>query len=359
MKCAIIGGGIGGLTLAAALHRHGIDAVVYDAAPELRAVGAGIWVPANAMQVLDRLGFAAAVADEGAPLGRAEVHDTDGGLLQAVDIGEVARRFGFGTVAILRARLQQILAAPLSPDTLRLGHACVHVESSADGARVEFENGTSAECDVVVAADGLRSPIRSQLFPASALRYAGQTSWRGLAAYTLAEGLRGVGRGTWGAGVRFGFSTVSPEQVYWFAVQNAPAGEDDGPDGALHHLQRHFAGFPAPSAELLSRTEPDAITRTDIYDLRPLPRWSQGRVVLIGLPRTPRRPTWARVVRRPSRTPSCSLAVSAMRAATTPEHSRRSRRSGARGSSTWSGRPGYSASWPKSPIPSGAASATC
>jgi hypothetical protein len=101
---------------------------------------------------------------------------------------------------------------------------------------------------------------RSAVPKSTTLRHAGQTSWRGLAAYTLAEGLRGVGRETWGAGVRFGFSTVSPEQAYWFAgVRLAHAADD--PETEQDHRTRPRrcvpfwlhppAGVPVPRRRVL------------------------------------------------------------------------------------------------------------
>src|SRR4051812_44873955 len=100
----IIGGGIGGLTTAIALQRRGIAAHVYEAAPELRTVGAGIWVPVNALQVLERLGVAQAVRQAGAMLERAELLDYRGSILQTVDLRAIEQRYGFATIAIHRVR---------------------------------------------------------------------------------------------------------------------------------------------------------------------------------------------------------------------------------------------------------------
>lgn len=89
----MIGGGIGGLTAAIALRRKGFDARVYERAPALREVGAGIWMPPNAMQVFDRLGIAADVQAAGQPIVTAEVLDRDAGLLQRMDIANpIGRR---------------------------------------------------------------------------------------------------------------------------------------------------------------------------------------------------------------------------------------------------------------------------
>src|SRR5678816_123683 len=109
MQVAIVGAGIGGLTLYHALRRQGIAAAVYEAAPVLGAVGAGIAVPSNAMQVLGRLGLAADVLRRGCVLESMEVRDPLAGVLHRVDLAAYVREFGYGLVAIHRAALHDVL----------------------------------------------------------------------------------------------------------------------------------------------------------------------------------------------------------------------------------------------------------
>src|SRR6476659_9003646 len=116
----IIGGGIGGLTAAIGLQQRGIAAHVYEAAPELRTVGAGIWMPVNALQVLERLGVTQAVRRAGALLDRAELLEYQRGVWQTVDLRAIERRDGFATIAIHRARLHDALLAQLAEGTLHL-----------------------------------------------------------------------------------------------------------------------------------------------------------------------------------------------------------------------------------------------
>jgi 2-polyprenyl-6-methoxyphenol hydroxylase-like FAD-dependent oxidoreductase len=281
MDCIIIGGGIGGLTAALALRERGVDAHVYEAAPELREVGAGIWMPANAMQVLDRLGVAAAVAAAGRPIDHAEVHDRHAGRLQSVEMKAIVQRYGVGTISLHRGRLQQILASRLPASSIHTGHAFTSFDATdGSGVQVRFSGGQVARASVLIGADGIRSTVRSQLFPGSALRYSGQTSHRGIASGSLPSDLSGHGRETWDDGCRFGFSEISDTEVYWFAVQDAHAGGSDMTD-VLPTLQARFADFPI-AKELLARTRPEAVTRTDIWDLRPLRAWWRDSVVLLG-----------------------------------------------------------------------------
>src|SRR5690606_19745722 len=128
-----------------ALTKRGFDVHVYEAAPELRPVGAGIWVPSNAMQVLDDLGLASEVMEAGLTLDTIELfHGSE--RLQCVDLGPIRERFGFSTTSIHRARLQRVLARHVSPERLHLGAPCKAV---ADGA-FELAGGERIEARVIV-----------------------------------------------------------------------------------------------------------------------------------------------------------------------------------------------------------------
>jgi 2-polyprenyl-6-methoxyphenol hydroxylase-like FAD-dependent oxidoreductase len=282
-RVVIVGGGIGGLTLAIALRRRGIAAPVFEAAPELRAVGAGISLQPNALQVLDRLGVAERVVAEGGDLARAELRDIRAGVLLAADMREAARRFGWGTLAIHRGRLQQALLASLPAGSVRLGRECLGVVPGDGCARVRFADGGEVEADVVVAADGAHSRVREAVAPGARLRYSGQSSYRAVLPFALPPGLEEVAWEVWGPGCRFGFSGIGHGEVYWYATLDAPpGGRDASAAETRRRLDAMAAPFPAPVPELIAATDPERVIRTDMYDLPPLPAWHRGRVVLLG-----------------------------------------------------------------------------
>jgi 2-polyprenyl-6-methoxyphenol hydroxylase-like FAD-dependent oxidoreductase len=282
-KALVIGGGIGGLTAALALRRRGIDAEVYEAAPALQPVGKGIWVPTNAMQVLDRLGLAGAVREAGCGLERIEVRTVEGLVLMAVDVREFAARYGHLTVSIHRADLVHALAGALPAEALHLGKRLVDFAASADGVSARFEDGSEARGDVLIGADGIHSAVRERLFGPVPLRYSGQTCYRGVAALALPADLAQTCLEVWGGAARFGFSAVGPGQVYWFAPVRAPANSPQRTGPALsEELAERYARFPAPIPAIVRNTPPDEIVRTDLYDIRPLARWWRGRVALLG-----------------------------------------------------------------------------
>jgi 2-polyprenyl-6-methoxyphenol hydroxylase-like FAD-dependent oxidoreductase len=274
----IIGAGIGGLTTAIALRQRGIAATVYEAAPAFKPLGAGIWVPPNAMEVLARLGLGAAICAGGRALRAAAISDADGRTIQRAELPPTPTGT-FPAVAIHRARLHEALLAALD-QPVQLGKACAGIEQDARQATVRFADGSSASAACVIGADGLRSVVRQGLFPEARLRYSGQSSYRAVAAATLPGELDG--QELWGAGRRFGYSDIGSGQVYWYATFDAPAGQHEPPQAAASRLAGLFAGFPAPIPALIAATSPEQILRTDIFDCQPLASWHRGRIGLIG-----------------------------------------------------------------------------
>jgi 2-polyprenyl-6-methoxyphenol hydroxylase-like FAD-dependent oxidoreductase len=278
----IVGGGIGGLTAAVALRQRGLDVSLYETAPELRPVGKGIWVPTNAMIVLERLGLGEAVRQAGTTLERIQICDVTDGVLQDVDLRKIIVRFGQPTVSIHRAELARLLAEAAPPGTLQLNKRCTRFEQDDRKVTVHFADGTHAEGDVLVGADGLQSTIRRQLIPDAPLRYSGQTCYRGIADWELPTDLAGTCCEIWGGDIRIGFSRVKPGQLYWFAPQTAPPNSPTPDEPLAEWLAARYAGFPSPIPEMLRHTPSAEIIRTDLYDFAPLRSWSRGRVVLLG-----------------------------------------------------------------------------
>ena len=87
---------------------------------------------------------------------------------------------------------------------------------------------------------------------------------------------------SWGVGERFGLVDIGRGRTYWFATKNAPEGEADEPGGRKAEILRRFAGWHEPIAAVVEAADESATLRNDVYYLEPLPRWSEGRVVLVG-----------------------------------------------------------------------------
>lgn len=281
-KAIIIGAGIGGLTTAVALRQAGIDVTVYEQAAEIGRVGAGLTLWSNALQALSALGLETAVVGAGCTLDAGGIRTSSGTWLSRVPTGELSRRLGAPTVGIHRASLHAVLLNALPADVVQLGAPFVGFTQMASEVVVELENGRTDHADLLIGADGINSAVRAQLFPQARPRYAGYTAWRGLA--PLDE--RTLGRTafeTWGRGKRFGVVRIAPDELYWFATANWPAGKTlPDPAAQKRWLLAQFGTWHAPIPTVLDTTPEDTILHNDIYDLLPLARWSQGSVTLLG-----------------------------------------------------------------------------
>ena len=282
LKCLIIGGGIGGLCAAIALRARGFDVALYEQAPEIHEVGAGLTLWANAIKALRLLGVADAVAAASARQVKGAILDWHGQRLSKSDPAAIETEFGAPTLAIHRALLQRILLEQLPADIVQLNKKLDHITLDAARVTAHFADGSTAVGDVLIGADGIHSATRHQLFPDVKLRYAGYTAWRAVVETTEQAALGFISE-SWGLGRRFGIVRISPQQVYWFATENAPPQHKyASPAEMKTHLQALFKGWHTPVEMLIDATPAEAILHNDILDIAPSKSWSQGRVTLLG-----------------------------------------------------------------------------
>jgi len=280
---AIVGGGIGGLFAAHALLAHGLRVSVYEQAPALGEVGAGVYVTPNAVRHLERVGLGAAVEAWGARVGPGSLYFRhDGTPIASVQITDAA---GWNACfGMHRADFVELLAAGLPAGVVHTGHRAVGFEQDAECARVRFENGALAEAEIVVAADGIHSELRPHVFPPSKPVFHGTISYRGLIGR---ERLPRWPMERWqmwagpskhflvfpvrhGTMVNYvGFVPADEEmKESWFAP------------GDPEVLRREFEGWDARIGEVLRAV--DTTFRWALYDREPLPTWSKGRLTLLG-----------------------------------------------------------------------------
>ena len=271
VRVIVVGGGIAGLSAAIALRKAGHETVVLEQAPRVDPVGAGITLFANGMKALDRLGIGEPVAARGATATGSAILTSKGRELTRVpsDLLE-------GTIALHRADLQAELAA--ASGDVRLGAEVTAVERDGDGVVARSTDSREERGDLLVGADGLSSVVRRAIADVP-IRYAGYTAWRGVSSVPVEAGRLTE---SWGVGERFGLVDIGRGRTYWFATKNAPEGEPDEPGGRKAEILRRFSGWHEPIAAVVEAADESAILRNDVYYLEPLPRWSDGRVVLVG-----------------------------------------------------------------------------
>jgi 2-polyprenyl-6-methoxyphenol hydroxylase-like FAD-dependent oxidoreductase len=279
MRAVVIGGGIVGLTSGLALRRAGVEVVICERAPEIRAAGAGLGLWANALAVFDDLGIGEQVRAIGRP-SEMYFHDPAGRLLDTPEFGVEDHQY----LLVHRAKLTDLLADSVGRENIRLGTAFEAYEEHADHVTARLSDGSSEDADVLVGVDGAYSSVRAQLVPGTAAQeHPGHHAWRAvLPATDITVPESRVILGT--DGCRGGYLRTHDGGVYWLVNQfNSPAPTGTRKQQALAravHLED--AGRNPVLAELIATTPDEQILHNQIMLVPPLPHWVSARVVLAG-----------------------------------------------------------------------------
>jgi len=276
----IVGGGIGGLSLARELSNRGLAVTVLERTARLAPIGAGIIMNPNAMGVLERNGLAADLRSNAWPYMQRDTRDARGNLLAVRDYRPLydSGRLARGAL-VHRAHLHDVLHRALPAGLVRFGTAATRVEILPDRVRVQTDQGETLEADVLVGADGIRSQVRRQLFGDVQPRYMGYRSHR-----LVVEAHPEVVSFTelLGRGQRIGLVPISPTRLYVWTTFNSPKDRPPVLQDA-DHFRALFRQFTDPQVrEIFSRVQSvDGIISTDVEELR-LDRYVQGRAALLG-----------------------------------------------------------------------------
>ncbi|MFF3462829.1 FAD-dependent monooxygenase [Streptomyces sp. NPDC001984] len=280
-RAVVIGGGIGGLTAAAALLRYGREVTVLERARSLEPVGAGISLAPNALRALDVLGIGDEIRDLAAWQGDGGLRTPGGRWLSRSSAEAAAARFGGPLVLLHRATLINSLATLLPPGTVRTTAAATLVDPGDTDrpARVRTADD-ELEADLVVGADGINSGVRTVLFPGHpGPVYAGFTTWRVVIPLPDVEF---ASHETWGRGRLWGTHPLKDGRVYAYAAAMTPAGER-APDDEKAELVRRFGDWHDPIPAVVAAARPEDVLRHDVHHIaEPLPAFHRGRVALLG-----------------------------------------------------------------------------
>ncbi len=279
----VIGGGIGGLAAAVALSRAGIGVQVYEQARELTEVGAGVSLAPNGLRMLDRLGVGDGIARLGARHASTQLRLADG--RPARHEPDQFARAG-RNVGIHRADLLALLAGQLPPGTVRTGHRCTGISQDADRATAAFADGATAAADVVIGADGIHSAVQRFVVAPTEPVFSGVVAYRGLVP-RLDEYPPDTMRMWVGESKHFLVFPVRAGQLLNY-VGFVPSGtsvrESWSAPGDPVALAAQFADWdPVIGRVIAAISGPGGSGfQWGMYDRAPLPRWSSGRVTLLG-----------------------------------------------------------------------------
>lgn len=276
MQVAIVGAGIGGLTLAIALKKAGISFRVYEAASELRPVGAGIAIANNAMQVYRHLGVAPQLNEKGTRISTVRLTDLNLRVLDQTSLVSFEQHYQLANIAIHRSDLHQVLLDAVGVEHLQLNKRLQQITSTEAGYTLAFTDGTTEQHPFVIGADGLRSKVRQALFGDYPLRDAHQMCWRGVLPFELPKGYAHVAVESWGKGKRMGFVELDKHQVYWYFLVDEALYQPDT------DVELYLAGCPLWVQQMIQQTPKESIHLDKIYDLKPFEGWYKEKACLIG-----------------------------------------------------------------------------
>jgi salicylate hydroxylase len=287
MRVAIVGGGIGGLTAAIALDRRGIEVEVFEGAAAIAAIGASLSIGPNAVRLLDELGLGEPLRQVGALPDTVDLlRWDDGSLLHRSVLGPpMEERFGAPQLDFFRPDLHRALAAAAPAGSLHFGAEVVAVDQDEASAAVVLADGTRVTADVVVAADGVRSPLRQQLVGAEDPVFSGTVVYRGIArredvAHLHPAGVNVYWLGPQRHGVSYWLSHGELLAVTLATREAAWSRESWTLEAPVAEALEFVAGWDEAFLERLRRCP--VTLRSAVYVRQPLERWSFGRVTLLG-----------------------------------------------------------------------------
>jgi salicylate hydroxylase len=281
LRVAVVGGGIGGAAAAAVLIQRGMDVCLYEQAPALTEVGAGVAIQPNGVRVLQRLGLGDELLHFGAKWIDPQFRRSDGNYAAAMWPPTLASKIEF--YGMHRADLLAMFVNRLPPEIIHTGHRCVGFEQDDDKATVIFANGVRATVDVVIGADGIHSMLQQHVTVPSAPLYSGSVAYRGVIPAGSVSWPKGAMRNWLGAGKHFLVFPVRANELInyvGFVTSDEPLEESWSAIGDPGTLSREFTGWDPRVEAIIAQVK--TTFRWGLFDREPLQNWTRGRLTLLG-----------------------------------------------------------------------------
>lgn len=289
LKIGILGGGIGGLTAAIALHRAGHDVVVYEQSKQFLRVGADINLTPNAVRALDGLGIGEAVRHTAArPTHRISRSWDSGEETSRLEMGDTAEtKYGAPQLTIHRADLLVALADVFPTERVLFGKRAENIQQDSQGITLSFTDGTVDKVDVLIGGDGIHSAVRTAMFGAENPRFTGVVAFRAVVPATSVAAVPNLQAFTkwWGPNpesqiVTFPLNRGKDIFIFATTAQESWHLESWTTQGSVQELRACYADFHADARALLDAC--DEVLKTALYERDPLPHWSKGHMTLLG-----------------------------------------------------------------------------
>lgn len=290
-RIIIIGAGIGGLAAGLALQRRGFKVAVYERAPEVREIGAGVIISPNARRALRDLGVDAALEAASSCVARRHTCNyATGAILDVIEVRQMVEQHGMAMLQVHRGDLHGLLLQAVlanDPGAVHSGHTFVALEQDAEGVSVTFANGASDRADAMIGADGNASAVRSMLFPGEPPKFNGQVAYRALVPDELVpESVRQLQMAMHPGPKRYlmHYPLRGGRIMNLIGCGQAVAWEEEGwsISATNEEFANAYADYSADLLAVIRSIPPDALFKWGLRDREPLKTWTLGRVTMLG-----------------------------------------------------------------------------
>jgi 2-polyprenyl-6-methoxyphenol hydroxylase-like FAD-dependent oxidoreductase len=272
---AIIGGGIGGLTMALCLKRNNIDFTLYEKSNKFTEVGAGIGIASNALTIFDKLGIGNELRAKGHLLKQTVLATEKLKILKTIPFPEEV-------YCIHRTTIIEAISNKLDKNSYQLGKEVKHIENN-ESIKVTFNDDTFSEFKTLIAADGIHSAVRKTIFPKIKTRKTHQIIWRGITDFDISADLKHTYYELFEGTLRFLFLPLNDSQIFWLAVQEENNVNIDSSSSLKSYLLETFKSFHPMVLEMLQKTPESDIIQNELADIEPnYKNWYKNNTVFIG-----------------------------------------------------------------------------
>ncbi|MFD2917676.1 FAD-dependent monooxygenase [Psychroserpens luteus] len=274
-KIGIIGGGIGGLTMALTLKRNNLDFKIYEKSNAFKDVGAGIGISSNAFKIFDKLNVGDILRKRGHYIKKTILATEKLKTLKEIPFPEEV-------YCIHRASIIDVLSNELDKNSCELNKELINIENN-DTAKAYFKDNTNAEFNTLIASDGIHSIIRKTIFPETKIRKTNQVIWRGITDFDINSDLKHTYYELFEGSLRFLFLPISDTKIFWLAVQEKKNFNKDSSTSLKAYLLKSYQNFDSIVLDMLHKTEENDILENELEDLKPnYKNWFKNNTVFIG-----------------------------------------------------------------------------